>query len=225
MTSWQWLKKYTYRELLLQIRQPKLLLNAALFFLMIMVFFPLTLPASSALLQQTAPGLIWIALLLATMLASERLFQSDYDDGIIEQWLIFGAPLVLIVAGKIISHWLVTLGALLLFCPLLALLFNFSSYELQILALSLVLGTPAIVCLCALAAAFSSGMQQKGIFMALILLPLTVPVMIFGSGTLTVALQAMPVSGYLALLLAMSIVAGAFLPFAIAAIIRVSLAD
>lgn len=213
------------RELLIHMRQPRLLINASLFFVMIVVFFPLTMPSSSLLLKQIAPGLVWMAVLLAALLASERLFQQDYDDGVIEQWLVSGYSLRIIVSAKMLAHWLLTVTPLLLFCPIFALLFGFTGYELMILLLVLILGTPAILALCALAAAFGTGMQQKGILMALVLLPLTVPVMIFGSGTITACMQGLPVSGYLAILLAISILAVGFLPFAIAAVIRIGLAD
>jgi len=213
------------RELITQIRQPRLLVNAVLFFIMIIVFFPLTLPASSSLLQQFAPGLIWMAVLLAILLASERLFQQDYDDGVIEQWLVSGYSLPLIVFAKITVSWFVLILPLLIFSPVLAILFAFSGHQIGVLIASLVIGTPTLFCLCSLAAAFSTGSQQKGVFMALILLPLAVPILIFGSGMLNVAMQGFPVLGYMALLGAISLMAMAFLPFAIAAVIRISLAD
>lgn len=213
------------RELLLHLRKPGLLINASLFFIMIIVFFPLTMPANPVLLKQVAPGLVWMAVLLATLLASERLFQQDHDDGVIEQWLVSGYSLSVIVGAKMLAHWLLTIVPLLLFCPVLALLFGITAHELIVLVSVLILGTPAMLSLCALAAAFGTGMQQKGILMALILLPLTVPVMIFGSGTVTASMQGLPVSGYLAILSAMSILAMSFLPFAIASVIRIGLAD
>jgi len=213
------------REFLLHIRQPKLLLHSSLFFLMVTIFFPLTMPPETSILRSVSPGLIWIAMLLSMLLTSVGLFQQDYEDGIIEQWLISSYPLSLIVAGKLVVHWLINLLPMLIFCPLLALLFSFTWQETGVLILSLIAGTPAILFLCGLAAAFSSGMQQKGVLMALVLLPLTIPVMIFGSGTLTTAMQGLAVSGYLAMLLALSLLAVGFLPFAIAAVIRISLVD
>ena len=225
MSTFQRFQRQFHRELVLHLRQPRLLINATLFFIMIIVFFPLTMPSNTIMLRQAAPGLVWMAVLLALLLASERLFQQDYDDGILEQWLASGYSLTSLVSAKMLVHWLLTILPLLLFCPFLALLFGFSGHEVLVLLSALLLGTPAMLSLCALAAAFSTGMQQKGILMALILLPLTVPVMIFGSGTLTASMQGMPVSGYLAILLAISILAVSFLPFAISFVIRISLAD
>ncbi|WP_058451733.1 heme exporter protein CcmB [Legionella maceachernii] len=214
-----------HREFLLHLRQPKLLLHSSLFFLMVTVFFPLTMPPATTILRSVAPGLVWIAMLLAMLLTSVGLFQQDYEDGIVEQWLISSYPLSLVVAAKLTVHWLINLLPMLVFCPLLALLFSFSWQETGVLMLGLITGTPAILFLCGLAAAFSSGMQQKGVLMALVLLPLTVPVMIFGSGSLTAAMQGLPVAGYLAILLALSVLAAGFLPFAIAAVVRINLVD
>ena len=213
------------RELRLHLRQLRLILNACLFFIMIVVFFPLTMTPDVNLLRTIAPGLVWIAMLLAMFLSSERLFQQDYDEGVIEQWLVSSYPISLLVGAKILIHWLLNLVPMLILCPFLAILYTLSTYETLILMLSLLCGTPAILILCALAAAFSTGLQQKGMLMALILLPLTLPVMIFGSGTLTAAMQGFPVQGYIALLLAMSIVTAATLPFAVAGVIRIGLVD
>ena len=213
------------REYLMHARQLRMIVNSCLFFLMIMVFFPLTMPPDPALLRTILPGLVWIAVLFAILLSSERLFQQDYDDGVIEQWLVSGYPLSVYVAAKVCMHGLSTLLPILLFCPFLALLFALNGHETLILMLSLLCGTPAILFLCALAAAFGTGLRQKGVLMALVLLPLTIPVMIFGSGAITAAMQGLPVVGYLAILLAISVMATGFLPFAVAGIARISFVD
>ncbi len=213
------------REIRLNLRQFRLIINSCLFFLMIMIFFPLTMPPDVALLRTIAPGLVWIAVLLSLFLSAERLFQQDYDDGVIEQWLVSGYPISVFVGAKIVVHWVLNLLPMLMFCPVLAIIFALGGYETVMLMLSLLCGTPAILALCALAAAFSTSLKQKGLLMALILLPLTIPVMIFGSGTLLAAMQGLSVHGYLALLLAMSLITVVFLPFAIAGVIRINLVD
>jgi heme exporter protein B len=218
-------KRQLWRETKLSLRQTRLILNSCLFFLMIMVFFPLTMPPEQTLLRLIAPGLIWIATLLAMFLSAERLFQQDYDDGVIEQWLVSGYPITLYIGPKILVHWASNLLPILVFCPLLGLMFNFSSHEVIVLMLSLIAGTPTMLALCALAATFSTGLKQKGVLMALVLLPLTVPIMIFGSATLTAALHGIAVQGYLALLLALSLLAAFFLPFAIAGVVRINLVE
>jgi heme exporter protein B len=213
------------REWLIQTRQIRFLINSCLFFLMILFIFPLTLKPDPLLMRTVAPGVIWMALLLSLLLSAERLFQQDYEQGVIEQWLISGQSLSLIISAKVLAHWLFNLLPILLLCPLAALVFSFSAWETWILILSLICGTPALLFLCALAASFGVGVSQRGALMALILLPLTLPLLIFGSGTLNVAMQGLPVSGYLALLLAMSVIAAGFLPQAISGVMRISHAD
>lgn len=214
-----------YREWLLQLRQLRTLVNSSLFFLMTLVFFPLTIPPDITLLRTLVPGLIWIVVLLSLFLSSERLFQQDYEDGVIEQWLVSGFPMHWFITAKIVVHWLLNLMPMLLFCPFLALLFALNFSEMVNVMLSLSCGTPAILSLCAMAAAFSTGLKQKGVMMALILLPLTIPVLIFGSATITASMQGFAVSGFLALLLAMSVLAMICLPFAVSAIARIGLVD
>lgn len=218
-------KRHMQREFLLQVRNPRFFTCAFLFFIMIIVFFPLTLPAEMTTLHNFAPGLIWIALLLALLLTSVGFFQQDYEDGIIEQWLVSGCSLTTIIFAKITVHWLLNTGISLLLCPLLAFLFNLSFYEAFVLLLSLIVGIPTILLLCILSASFSTNIQQRGVLMGLIVLPLTVPSMIFGSATLSTAMQGASVLGHLALLLAITLLAVSFLPFAIAAVIRISLAN
>lgn len=219
------LKQQLVRECSLYARQLRVIVNACLFFMMIMVFFPLTMPSDRLLLRTLLPGLIWIAALFSMLLSSERLFQSDYDEGIIEQWIVSGHPISVFVAAKVWSHWLMTMMPLLFLCPVLAVLFSLNRNDLFALMASLFCGTPTLLFLCALAAAFGTGLRQTGILMALILLPLTIPVMIFGSQTGLSAMDGLPISGYLAWLLALSCLSASCLPIAIAGVIRVGLVD
>jgi heme exporter protein B len=215
-------KRQCYREYLLQWRQPRRLWNSAIFFVMVLIFFPLAMPASLELLQTIAPGLVWIAVLLSILLASEGLFQQDYEEGVLEQWLLSGYALSSYVSAKLLVYWIFTVTTLLFFCPLLSLVFHLSAQVTSVLALSLLLSTPALLSLCFLAAAFSIARKQKGLLTALILLPLTLPLIIFGSATVIAAQQALPVQGYFAIQLAISLPAFVFLPFAIAAVLRFS---
>ena len=213
------------RELLIQVRQIRFLVNSCLFFLIFLFMFPLTLKPEIILLRTIVPGLVWMAILLSLLLSAERLFQQDYEYGVMEQWLVSGQQLALLVAAKVLAHWLINLVPLLVLCPLVALLFSLSAWETWVLALTIICGTPALLFLCALVAAFGVGINQKGVLMALILLPLTLPLLIFGSGTLTVAMNGLPINAYLALLTAMSVVATGFLPYAIAGVMRISHAE
>lgn len=210
------------RECLVQFRQVRFLINFFLFFLMILFFFPLTLKPDPLLIRMVAPGLMWMALLLSLLLSAERLFQQDYEQGVIEQWLVSGQSLTIIISAKISAHWLFNVVPVLLLCPIAALLFSFTAWETTVMILSLLCGTPALLFLAALAASFAVSIHQKGALMALILLPLTLPILIFGSGTLNNAMQGVSVSGTCALLSALSILAAGLLPYAIAGVMRIS---
>lgn len=211
------------REWRVQIRQKKSWANSLVFFSMIMIFFPLTLPADPALERILAPGVVWVAMLLSCLLSAERMFHADYDEGVIELWLVSGQPLSALVLAKVTLHWILTLIPLLCLSPLIAPLFGLDKHSVTILMLSLICGTPAMLLLSALAAAFGTALQQKGVIMGLVLLPLTIPLMILGSATTTAAMSGLAVSGYLACLLAMSCIAVAALPFAIAGVIRANM--
>lgn len=213
------------RELIIQIRQLRYLVNSCLFFMMILFIFPLTIKPDPILMKTIAPGLVWMAFLLSLLLSSERLFQHDYEQGVIEQWLVSGQSLSLIIAAKTMAHWLLNIVSVLVLCPLIALVFSLNAWELFVLVISLLCGTPALLFLCALAASFGVGVNQKGALMALILLPLTLPILIFGSGTLNIAMQGAPISGNCALLLAFSLLTACFLPLAIAGVVRISHVD
>lgn len=213
------------REVLLMTRQLRFVVNASLFFFMILVFFPLTLPSETQLLRICAPGLVWIAFLLATILSTERIFLQDYEDGVIEQWLVSAHPLSVMVFIKVFVHWLFSSIPIVLVFPMLALLFNLTLYEVFILMLSLLFGSPALFFLCVLASVSSSGIKQKGLFMALIVLPLTIPIMIFGSGVVNLVGLGLQVQAHLLLLLAMSLLCAGLLPFAIASMIRMNMVE
>lgn len=217
--------KQLYRETLVYVRQIRLIFNACLFYFMFIVFFPLTLPPDLAIMRTVLPGVIWMAMLLVLLLSADRMFQQDYEQGVLEQWLVSGHSLSLLITAKVLVHWLLNLLPILCLCPIIALLYSLTLWEGVIVGLSLICATPALVFLSALAAVFGVGVNQRGALMALILLPLTLPVMIFGSGAINMAMQGLPVSGYLAFLMAMSVIAISLLPFAIAGVIRISLAD
>lgn len=213
------------RELLIQFRQIRFLVNSCLFFLMLLFIFPMTLKPDMLLMRSIASGLVWMALLLSMLLSAEGLFQQDYEQGVIEQWLVSGLSLRLMISAKLWAHCLFQLLPICFLCPMAALLFSLSTWETWVLIFSLLCGAPALFFLCALAASFGVGVSQRGALMALILLPLCLPILIFGSASLNMAMQGLPFSAYLALLLAMSITAVAFLPFAIAGVMRVGLVE
>ncbi|MCX7118574.1 MAG: heme exporter protein CcmB [Legionellales bacterium] len=208
------------REWTLQIRQKKSWVNSLLFFAMILLFFPMTIPADPQLDRIIVPGLVWVALLLANLLAAERLFQVDYDEGVIELWLVSGQPLPVMICAKVFVHWGLTLVPLLGLIPVVALLFHLPLYAALALAGSLLCGTLPVILLSALAAAYSTMLPQKGVLMGLVVLPLLLPILILGAATTTAAMAALPVSAYLAYLAALSCLSLATIPVAIAAVMR-----
>lgn len=216
---WQQLR----REWIIQMRQKKSWINSLLFFAMILLFFPLTLPADPQLERVMVPGLVWVALLLAYLLAAERLFQLDYDEGVLELWLISGQPLTVFISAKVLVHWVLMILPLLGLVPVIMLLFHMPVFASLALFASVLCGSLPIILLSALAAAFATVLPQKGVLMGLIVLPLVIPVLILGAATTTAAMAALPFVGYLAYLLALSCVSLAALPCAIAAVIKTSI--
>lgn len=218
--TWRFFLQMVSREIKIQQRQSKGLWNTVLLFVMMMAFFPLTFPAGSLLLKQVFPGMIWIVLLFLFVIASDALFQQEIESGVLEQWLIGVYPVHWILRAKLLVLWLFQMALVIMVCPLLMVMFHLSIQEFWALLLSIVFGTPTLLMLNALASSFSSGVKQKGIFVALIVLPLSLPVMIFGSAVLLHAIQGFPIYGELALLFAMSILSVFFLPWVMVEALR-----
>jgi len=216
------LKQVFLREITLQKRQLRSTVNACLFFFMVVMLFPLSFPSDPVFLRKLLPGLVWIAVLFAFFLSAEHLFQQENEHGVLEQWLLSHEPMQVRVRMKLMIHWLANLVPLVFFCPILALLFDLNVYETGVLILSLLCATPTLIGLCAFSSVFGLGLKRQGLFTALILLPLTLPVIVFGGGVLTAVMQGLPISGHLALLSAISILAFWGLPWAISGVIRAS---
>jgi heme exporter protein B len=169
-----------------------------------------------------APGVIWVAALLSSMLSLSRLFAADHADGTLEQLLLGAAPLGVIAAAKALAHWLVSGLPLVLIAPLLALQYDLAPSLYGVLALSLLLGTPVLSLIGAIGAALTLGVRGGGVLLSLLVLPLYVPVLIMGAGSLEMAAAGMGGQGQLLLLGAMLVVAAAFAPWAISAALRIS---
>jgi heme exporter protein B len=208
------------REFILQGRQRYAIVNAGLFYAMVMVFFPLEMSSEVDLLRQVLPGLVWIAVLFMCFLSIDRLFYEEHAGGVIEQWLMIPGPVHGMIRAKLIAHVLTNFIPLIGLMPILMLGFALSWHETMVLLVCLLCGSPTLVAFCGLAAAFSLALKQKSVLMALVILPLTLPVMIIGSGAMTAAMQGLAASGELALLLAISLVSVFFLPCAISAVLR-----
>ncbi len=179
------------REARLLFRRPAELANPLVFFAIVVAMFPLAVGPESQLLQTLSPGLVWVAALLAVLLSLDGLFRSDFEDGSLEQWVLSPHPLPLLVLAKVLAHWIFSGLALVLLAPLLALMLGLPSHCLPVLLGSLLLGTPVLSLLGAVGAALTVGLKRGGLLLALLILPLYIPVLILGSGALQAALQNM----------------------------------
>jgi heme exporter protein B len=212
-----------YRDLLLAMRRRSDVATALLFFVIVVSLFPLGIGAEPNLLRSIAPGVIWVAALLSSMLSLGRLFASDYADGTLEQILLGAAPLGVVVAAKAFAHWLVSGMPLVLIAPVLALQYDLPGSLYGVLALSLLLGTPVLSLIGAIGAALTLGLRGGGVLLSLLVLPLYVPVLIMGAGSVDMAAAGLAPDGQYLLLAALLVVAAAFAPWAIAAALRISM--
>lgn len=216
------LSAVVWRELWLATRRPADALSSLAFFIMVGSLFPLALGPDSALLRQIAPGVVWVVALLAVLLGQHRLFESDYADGSLEQWALARSPLPLLIGLKVLAQWLVGVLPLLLVTPLLGWQYGLEDDVIAVLLLSLALGTPSLCILAALGAALTLGLRGQ-LLLTLVVLPLSVPILIFGSHAVTQALLGLAATPSLNLLgacLCLALLAG---PWAIAAALRLAL--
>ena len=210
------------RDLLVVLRRPADAATALLFFVVVTSLFPLGIGAEPNLLRAIAPGVIWVAALLSSMLSLARLYADDHADGTLDQLLLGAAPLAALAAAKAFAHWLVAGLPLALIAPLIALQYDLPAALYGVLALSLLLGTPVLSLLGAIGAALVLGLRGGGVLLALLVLPLCVPVLIIGAGAVEMAASGLSPQGQLLLLGAMLVVAATFAPLASAAALRIS---
>ena len=193
------------------------------FFVLVASLFPLGLGPEPELLRRIAPGVLWVAALLASMLSLGRMFAADYEDGTLEQLALAPVPLVATVGGKVVAHWLVSGMPLVLVSPLLALQYGLPADVIGLLAASLLVGTPALSLVGAIGAALTLGVRAGGVLVALLVLPLYVPTLIFGAGAVDAKLAGLSPAANLSLLGACLLLATVFAPPAAAAGVRIAL--
>ncbi len=210
------------RDLLLAWRARADLLVALSFFLIVASLFPFGVGADPNQLRAIGPGVVWVAALLAVLLALPRLFDKDFDSGVLEQLLLSPEPAVLWVAAKIAAHWLATGLPLVILSPLLGLMYRLEGMELGVLAAGLALGTPILSLLGAIGAALTLGLRGAGSLLALLVLPLFVPVLVFGAGAVDAWTAGMGVSAQFSLLGGGLLGALALSPLACAAALRLA---
>jgi heme exporter protein B len=210
------------RDLLLAMRRRSDVLNTLVFFVIVVSLFPLGVGPEPEVLRQIAPGVVWVAALLASMLALGRLFAGDHADGTLEQLLLAPQPLGLLVGGKVLAHWLTTGLPLVAIAPVLGLQYDLPSDALGVLALSLLVGTPVLGLLGAVGAGLTLGLRGGGVLVSLLVLPLYVPVLIFGAGAVQAVATGMSAAPHLSLLAAVLAVTLFFAPWAAATALRIS---
>ncbi len=211
------------RQLLLAFRSPVDAANPLIFFAMVIVLFPIGLGPDPAVLARFAPGILWIVALLSSLLSSDALFRSDYDDGSLEQLLLAPQPLYFSVIAYVVAHWLITGLLLALMAPVFALMLGLAAQAIPGLMLSLLLGTAVLSLIGCIGAALTVSLKRGGMLIALLVLPLYVPVLIFGSAAVQAAVDGVSIAPYLAILAAMLSLGVALAPFAIAAGLRIGI--
>ena len=211
------------RDLQLAVRQGGATLLAVVFFLLTVTLFPLGIGPEPAILSRIAPGVLWVAALLSAMLSLDRMFQADYEDGSLEQLALSGTPLTVVCLGKIIAHWLTTGLPLLLAAPVLAVLLNLDVDGFGALILTMLLGTPVLSLIGAIGAALTVTVRRGGVLVSLLVLPLYVPVLIFGVSAIDAALHGLDSGAHILLLAALVFAALPTCPFAAAAAVKLAL--
>jgi heme exporter protein B len=212
-----------HRDLLLALRRRSDVATALLFFVIVASLFPLGIGAQPNQLRSVGPGVIWVAALLSSLLSLRRLFEGDHADGTLEQMVLGASPLGVVAAAKTFAHWLVSGLPLVFIAPLIALQYDIAASLYGVLALSLLLGTPVLSMIGAIGAALTLGLRGGGVLLSLLVLPLCVPVLIMGAGSVEMASAGLAPDAQLLLLGALLVASAAFAPWAIAAALRISI--
>jgi heme exporter protein B len=211
------------RELMLAMRRRGDVLTVLFFFVIVASLFPLGVGPDPKLLRLMGGGVVWVAALLAAMLSLGRMFASDYADGTLEQLVLTPTPPVVWITGKILAHWLVSGVPLILVAPVLGVQFGLSNEALGVLVLSLLLGTPVLSLIGAIGAALTLGLRGGGVLVSLLVLPLYIPVLIFGAGAVDGAMSGLGSEAHLSLLGSILILSFMLTPWAVSAALRISI--
>lgn len=211
------------RDLVLAMRRRADVLTTLVFFVMVVSLFPMGVGPELDMLRKMAPGVVWVAALLASMLSLGRMFSADYLDGTLEQMMLVPQSLSMLVLGKILAHWMVSGLPLVLMAPVLGLQFDMSAEALWVLIGGLLLGTPILSMIGAIGAALTLGLRGGGVLVSLLVLPLCIPVLIFGAGAVEAVATGMSVVSNMLLLGALLVLALVFTPWVTAQALRISM--
>jgi heme exporter protein B len=219
---WSGLAALVRRDLALVIKRPGDMLNPLFFFAMVATLFPLAVGPAAEQLQFSGPGVLWVAALLATLLSLNSLFLADHEDGSLEQLLVSPVPLSALALGKSVAHWLTSGLPLVLVSPLVAMTYQMSLPVTGVLMLTLLLGTISLSLLGSIGAALTVGLHRGTALLSLLILPLAMPVLIFGARTVSLVAAGDGVAGGLYFLAAYALLMISISPFATAAALRIS---
>jgi heme exporter protein B len=222
-TSQNALKTLFWRDFTLAARNKSEWMNPLLFFVFAAVLFPLGIGPDTVILKQIAPGIIWVVALLAALLSLDTIFRADYEDGSLEQLILSPYPFAVLVLGKIVVHWLLTGLPLILLSPLLATFFHLEFDATLILMQTLLLGTPVLSLVGAIGSALTVGLKRGSMLISLLVLPLYVPVLIFGANAVAASTAGLDISGHLMLIASLLALALTLAPLATAAALRASI--
>ncbi len=211
------------RDLVLALRRRADVLTTLVFFVMVVSLFPLAVGPEAKMLTKMAPGVVWVAALLASMLSLGRMFSADYLDGTLEQMLLAPQSLAVLVLGKIVAHWMTSGLPLVLMAPVMGLQFGLPADQLGVLVLGLILGTPVLSMLGAVGAALTLGLRGGGVLVSLLVLPLCIPVLIFGTGAVVAVAGGVEYAAHLQLLAAVLVAATVSTPWVTAQALRISI--
>jgi heme exporter protein B len=223
--AFQAMKAVFSRDMKVAFRQRQDLLNPLLFFVMVVTLFPLGVSPEVSFLQEAGAGILWVAALLSVLLSLDHLFRHDFDDGTLEQLVLQPQPLFLLVLAKTLAHWVVTGLPLVLLTPVLGVMVHLNGNSIAVLCLTLLIGTPVLSLIGAIGAALTLGLRSAGVLLSLLIIPLYIPVLIFGTGSVAAAADGASVSAYLALMAAFLALAITLAPFAAAAALKISLTN
>ncbi|HEV8368726.1 MAG TPA: heme exporter protein CcmB [Pyrinomonadaceae bacterium] len=216
------LRWVVWRDLILAWRRRADALSTLFFFVIVVSLFPLGIGPETELLRSIAPGVVWVAALLASMLSLGRLFANDYQDGTLEQLLLTPQPLYLVVLGKVAAQWLTSELPLVCMAPLLGVQFGVSNDTLVVLVVSLVLGTPVLSMIGSIGAALTLGLRSSSVLISILVLPLYIPVLIFGAGAVEASIMGQSPTPHIYLLGAITVLSLIFAPWATSAALRIS---
>jgi heme exporter protein B len=211
------------RDLVLAMRRKTEVITAVFFFVVVAALFPLGIGPEINTLRLVAPGILWVGALLASMLSLGRLFAADFADGTLEQMALSPNSLSVLVAAKILAHWLLSGLPLVLLAPVLGLQFDLTEEALWTLTMGLLLGTPVLSLIGAVGAALTLGVRGGDVLLSLLILPLYVPALIFGAGAVQAEMSGLGAAAHLSILAAMALVAAVFSPWVSAASLRIAL--